>query len=294
MSLELVFVTGMSGAGKTTALKIMEDLGFFCVDNLPISLIDKFVQLTLEGEEGNINRVAMGVDIRSKEALPDLLPIFDELDKNGVSRKILFLEADDGTLVKRYKESRRNHPLAGDGRIETGMQKERETLRFMKERADYIIDTSQLLTRELHTELENIFIHNGAFKSLMITVLSFGFKYGIPDDSDLVFDVRFLPNPYYVAELRDCSGRDESVRSFVMSYEESVIFADKLEDLIRFLIPCYIEEGKNQLVISIGCTGGKHRSVTLAEELYRRLRDGLEYGIRIEHRDLEKDAYRKG
>ena len=293
MALEIVFVTGMSGAGRTTALKIMEDLGFFCVDNLPIPLIDKFVQLTKEGEEGKIHRVSMGIDIRSADDLSELRPIFSQLKEEGIRTRILFLDADDRTLVKRYKESRRNHPLAGQGRIETGLEKERAELQFLKNAADFIIDTSQLLTRELRAELERIFVEQEDFRSLMVSVLSFGFKYGIPADSDLVFDVRFLPNPYYVPELRELTGRDAGVHDFVMKYEESVIFIDKLADLIRFLIPHYIEEGKNQLIISIGCTGGKHRSVTLAEELYKRLSDGREYGIRIEHRDIEKDSIRK-
>ena len=293
MALEIVFVTGMSGAGRTTALKIMEDLGFFCVDNLPIPLIDKFVQLTKESEEGKIHRVSMGIDIRSADDLSELSPILEQLKADGIRYRILFLDADDSTLVKRYKESRRNHPLAGQGRIETGLAKEREELQFLKNAADFIIDTSQLLTRELRSELERIFVEQEDFRNLMISVLSFGFKYGIPTDSDLVFDVRFLPNPYYVPELRELTGRDAGVHDFVMKYEESRIFIDKLADLIGFLIPCYIEEGKNQLIISIGCTGGKHRSVTLAEELYKRLAEGREYGIRIEHRDIEKDYQRK-
>lgn len=288
MALDLVFVTGMSGAGRTTALKIMEDLGFFCVDNLPIPLIGKFVQLTREGEEGKIHRVAMGIDIRSGDDLPELQPIFEELRQEGVLCRILFLDADDRTLIKRYKETRRKHPLAGQGRIEGGLEQEREKLRFLKESADYILDTSQLLTRELRTELERIFVEQEDFRSLMISVLSFGFKYGIPADSDLVFDVRFLPNPYYVTEIREFTGKEAPIRDFVMKYEECRQFVDKLVDLIRFLIPYYIREGKNQLILSIGCTGGRHRSVVLAEELYRRLSDGKEYGIRIEHRDMDK------
>ena len=294
MALELVFVTGMSGAGKTTTLKFMEDMGFFCVDNMPISLIDKFIQLVSDGEEGRISKVSMGVDIRSMENLSDLEPILSDLREMEIDYKVLYLDADDSTLIKRYKETRRAHPLAGDGRIETGIRRERETLEFLKKEADYIIDTSQLLTRELLAELQRIFIDQESFRSLMITVLSFGFKYGIPEDSDLVFDVRFLPNPYYVPELRELTGKDVAVRNYVMDHEESAEFADKVVDLIRFLIPHYIKEGKNQLVISVGCTGGKHRSVTLAEEIYGRLAEGRGYGIRVEHRDMEKDAYRKG
>ncbi len=294
MSLEFIFVTGMSGAGKSTALKIMEDIGYYCVDNLPIFLIGKFVELTADGEEGHITKVAMGVDIRSGEKLPELQSVLDELKKEAFDYKILFLDADDQTLIKRYKETRRNHPLAGAERLETGIAREREKLEFLKKEADYILDTSQLLTRELKSELERIFVQDVNFKNLMITILSFGFKYGIPSDSDLVFDVRFLPNPYYVPALRPLSGKDPEVRDFVMGYAVSREFIAKLEDLIRFLIPNYIEEGKNQLVISIGCTGGKHRSVTLAEALYHSLVKGSGYGIRIEHRDIEKDAYRKG
>ena len=294
MTLEFVFVTGMSGAGKSTALKMMEDIGYYCVDNLPIFLIGKFVELTADGEEGHINKVAMGVDIRSGEKLSELQAVLDSLRENSVDYKILFLDADDSTLIKRYKETRRNHPLAGSGRLEGGIAAEREKLAFLKKEADFILDTSQLLTRELKSELEKIFVQDVNFQNLMITVLSFGFKYGIPSDSDLVFDVRFLPNPYYVPALRPLTGRDPAVRDFVMGYRVSRDFIAKLEDLIRFLIPNYIEEGKNQLVISIGCTGGKHRSVTLAEALYSTLNKASGYGVRIEHRDIEKDAYRKG
>lgn len=193
-------------------------------------------------------------------------------------------------LVRRYKESRRSHPLAAGSRIDEGIHRERERLRFLKEYADYILDTSKLLTRELKAELEKIFVENGSFKNLMVTVLSFGFKYGIPQDADLVFDVRFLPNPYYIEELRPLSGNNAPVSDYVMSFDLAHEFSDKLEDLIRFLIPNYITEGKTQLVIAVGCTGGKHRSVTLANELYRRLGENEEYGIRVEHRDIEKDG----
>nr|WP_027870934.1 RNase adapter RapZ [[Eubacterium] cellulosolvens] len=293
MALQLVFVTGMSGAGKSTALKMLEDIGFFCIDNLPIPLIGKFVQLTADGEESKITQVAMGVDVRSGEKLADLRNVLDDLAEGGVDYKILFLDADGSTLVKRYKETRRSHPLARNGRIETGIAEERQCLAFLKNESDYILDTSQLLTRELRAELERIFVRNENFKSLMITVLSFGFKYGIPADSDLVFDVRFLPNPYYVPDLRAQTGKDAPVHDFVMKYDISRAFIEKLVDLIRFLIPNYIEEGKNQLVISVGCTGGKHRSVTLAEELFARLSGGEGYGLRIEHRDIDKDSLRK-
>ena len=260
--MRFVIVTGMSGAGKSTALKMLEDAEYFCVDNLPIPLVEKFAQLTADGTSGEIQKVAVGIDIRSGQALPDLQNVLEW--------------------------------MAGLGRVDEGIRKERKALEFLKKDADYILDTSQLLTRELKAELDKIFVQDQKFKNLMITVLSFGFKYGIPADSDLVFDVRFLPNPYYVEGMRPLSGNDAPVRDYVMGFETAQVFAEKLEDMIRFLIPNYISEGKHQLIISIGCTGGKHRSVTLANELYRRLSNAKDYGIRIEHRDLEKDAIRKG
>ena len=202
------------------------------------------------------------------------------------------MDAEDSVLVKRYKETRRSHPLAGSERVDKGIAKERERLAFLKERASYIIDTSQLLTRELKAEIEKIFAQNQDYKNLFVTILSFGFKYGIPADSDLVFDVRFLPNPYYVEGLRAKTGNDKEIQDYVLQFKEAHEFLDKLEDMINFLIPNYIAEGKNQLVISIGCTGGKHRSVTLANELYKRMADKKEYGLKIEHRDIGKDALR--
>ena len=233
--MRFVIVTGMSGAGKSTALKMLEDAEYFCVDNLPIPLVEKFAQLTADGTSGEIQKVAVGIDIRSGQALPDLQNVLEWMSINGICYEILFLDASDDVLVKRYKETRRTHPLAGLGRVDEGIRKERKALEFLKKDADYILDTSQLLTR----------------------VLSFGFKYGIPADSDLVFDVRFLPNPYYVEGMRPLSGNDAPVRDYVMGFETAQVFAEKLEDMIRFLIPNYISEGKHQLIISIGCTGGK-------------------------------------
>ena len=288
--MRFVIVTGMSGAGKSTALKMLEDMEYFCVDNLPVPLIDKFVQLIKDSASGEIERVAIGVDIRSGRSLDELKTVLEKISFSGIESEILFLDADDTALVRRYKETRRSHPLAGAGRVDDGIQKERERLQFLKEYADYILDTSKLLTRELKAELEKIFVENRTFKNLMVPVLSFGFKYGIPQDADLVFDVRFLPNPYYLENLRPLSGNDRPVSDYVMGFEAAHVFSDKLEDMIRFLIPNYILEGKTQLVIAVGCTGGKHRSVTLANELYRRLGENDTYGIRIEHRDIEKDG----
>lgn len=289
--MRFVIVTGMSGAGKSTAMKMMEDIGFFCIDNLPIPLVEKLVEF-YEKFESNIDKVALGVDIRDKEGFNHMDKTLSNLDDKKVRYDILFLDAENEVLIKRYKETRRNHPLAGRERIENGIVLERKKLGFLKERATYIIDTSQLLTRELKMELEKIFVQNQEYKNLFVTILSFGFKYGIPSDSDIVMDVRFLPNPYYVDGLRAKTGNDKEIQDYVMQYDDAKIFLDKLEDLVKFLIPNYIAEGKNQLVISIGCTGGKHRSVTLANELYKRLESEKDYGLKIEHRDIGKDALR--
>ncbi len=285
--MKLVIVTGMSGAGKTIALKMLEDIGFYCVDNLPISLVDKFVQLVSEGT--SIEKAALGLDIRSGEELGNLDEILENWRRSNVDVQVLFLDANDAVLIKRYKETRRTHPLAGTGRLENGIEKEREKLAFLKREADYIIDTSMLLTRELRKELEKIFLQDARYKNMYVTVLSFGFKYGIPEDADLVFDVRFLPNPYYDEHLRPLTGQVQAVRDYVMQGGTADAFLKKLYDMIDFLLPNYINEGKNQLVIAVGCTGGKHRSVTIARALYEHLETAGEYGIRIDHRDIDKD-----
>ena len=290
--MRFIIVTGMSGAGKSTALKMLEDVGYFCVDNLPVPLVPKLAEL-LRVPNSEINKIALGIDIRSGQKFPELECILEGFKESGMDYEILFLDASDDVLIKRYKETRRNHLLAGDGRVDKGIQKERAYVEQLRQKADYILDTSRLLTRELKVELNKIFVENKEFKNLYVTVLSFGFKYGIPSDADLVFDVRFLPNPYYIEEMRPKTGNDREVREFVMNNEKSTQFLEKLEDMIRFLIPNYIIEGKHQLVIAIGCTGGKHRSVTLANELYEKLCEDENYGIKIEHRDIEKDAKRK-
>ncbi len=289
-----VIVTGMSGAGKSTALKMLEDVGYFCVDNLPVPLIPKMADL-LRVPGSELNKAALGVDIRSGQSLDELAVVLEELDEAGMKYEILFLESSDHVLIKRYKETRRFHPLAGnDGRVDEGIRKERERISFLKKKADYLIDTSHMLTRELKKELNKIFVQNKEYKNLYISVLSFGFKYGIPPDADLVFDVRFLPNPYYIEELRPHNGNDRQVRDFVMGNKKAKEFLDKMTDLVEFLIPNYVQEGKTQLVIGIGCTGGKHRSVTLANELFEVLSKNENYGIRVEHRDIGKDAVTKG
>jgi len=285
--MRFVIVTGMSGAGRSTALKMLEDEGFYCVDNLPIPLIEKFAELTIE-EAAEIDKAAIGVDIRSGQALPEFAEVLDDLKKHGYEYEILFLDASKETLVKRYKETRRTHPLAGNGRIGEGIDQERVQLAFLKERADYIIDTSHMLTRELKAELDRIFIDNRSFRNIVVNIVSFGFKYGIPQDSDLVFDVRFLPNPYYVDALKHLTGRDEAVKKFIKESPVYNEFMYKFTDMISFLIPHYITEGKHRLVIAVGCTGGRHRSVTLAEELYSRL-SGSGVGLTIDHRDIDKE-----
>lgn len=289
--MQSVILTGMSGAGKSTALKALEDMGFFCMDNLPVPLIEKFMELAYQ-KESEYQRFAISIDIRSGSALGDLGNILERLKKKGQKPLILFLDASDDCLVMRFKETRRSHPLAKGERIACGIAAEREAIRFLRDQADIIIDTSNLLTKELRAQLERIFMKGTDYLNLYVTILSFGFKYGIPEDSDLAFDVRFLPNPYYDVRLRPKTGNDPEIRDYVMKGGTADEFLDKLEDLVRFLLPNYVEEGKNSLVISIGCTGGKHRSVVIANELYRRLQNNSSYGLKVEHRDIDKDRQR--
>ena len=279
--MRFVIVTGMSGAGKSTALKTLEDMGFFCVDNLPVMLIEKFAEIAHD-DKLEVDNVAIGIDIRSGDALGELSECLQEMKKNNYNYEILFLDSNEVSLVKRYKETRRKHPLSRTGRINEGIAKEREKIEFLKQRADYIIDTSNLLTRELKVELDKIFVNGEDYNNIIITVMSFGFKYGIPRDSDLVYDVRFLPNPYYDLNLRPLTGNDEAVVKVVSDCDEYKEFMDKLSDM-----------GKSQLVISIGCTGGKHRSVTVVNDLSNRLKE-LPYTVRSFHRDITKDRIVKG
>ena len=286
--MKYVILTGMSGAGKSSVLKFFEDIGYFCVDNLPSSLIPKFIELC-EKPGTEIEKVAIGIDIRGGKLFDDFFTYLSEIKNENHSFEILFLDCSDEVLLKRYKETRRRHPLAKGERLIAGIVRERELLCDIRRKSDYIIDTSNILSRQLKQKINDIFLENKEFDSLMINILSFGFKYGIPSDADLVFDVRFLPNPFYVDELKPLTGNDVSVHDYVMKYEESNTFLQNLLDMINFLIPNYIKEGKNQLVIAIGCTGGKHRSVTLANELYNAL-NKLQYSTIITHRDIDKDS----
>lgn len=282
--MRFVVVTGMSGGGKSTALKMLEDTGFYCVDNLPVSLLEKFIEL-IATPDSEITKVALGLDVRAGHSFAGVADILHKQKEKGYELEILFMDAKDNALVKRYKETRRVHPLAMEGRIEDGIRQERELLAEIRKKADFVIDTTNLLTRELKEELDRIFIQNEEYNNLMITLLSFGFKYGIPADADLVFDVRFLPNPYYIDELKQKTGNDREVQDYVMQFSEAGVFLDKLEDMLNFLIPNYIKEGKYQLVVAIGCTGGQHRSVTLANELYARMKNRGGYGIKLFHRE---------
>lgn len=284
--MQFVILTGMSGAGKSTAMKMMEDIGFYCVDNLPIPLLKSFWELVAQGTNNELEKVAVGIDLRNGQPLTELLDYQKRAKDKGSPMEILFLDAEDDVLIKRYKETRRSHPLSGEARIEEGIKKERELLKELRSRSDYILDTSQLLTRELKEELNRIFVDRRDYHNLFVTILSFGYKFGIPADSDLVFDVRFLPNPYYVEGLRNKTGLDQEIKDFVMQADEAGQFMDQLENMLNFLIPHYISEGKSQLVVSIGCTGGKHRSVTIAEELYHRLLRDRKFGLKVEHRDI--------
>ena len=287
--MRFVVVTGMSGGGKSTALKMLEDVGFYCVDNLPVSLVEKFAELvSMPGSE--VGKVALGLDVRSDQSFEDATKILEKLKSLGTKLEILFMDADEGVLIKRYKETRRVHPLAMDKRVEDGVRIERRVLENIRRHADYVIDTSNLLTRELKEELNRIFVEGAAYNSLMVTVMSFGFKHGIPADADLVLDVRFLPNPFYIEELKCKTGNDREVQEYVMGFQEAEVFLEKLTDMLQFLIPNYVKEGKNRLVVAIGCTGGQHRSVTLAGELYRRIKGRGGYGCKLYHRDITQQG----
>lgn len=287
--MRFVVVTGMSGGGKSTALKMLEDMGFYCVDNLPASLIEKFVEL-ITMPKSEITKVALGLDVRADQSFKETTRVLRELKTKGYQFEILFMEAAEAALIKRYKETRRIHPLAAEGRVEDGVRKERKVLEAIRKTADYVIDTSNLLTRELKAELDRIFVQNEEYNSLMVTVMSFGFKHGIPSDADLVFDVRFLPNPFYIDELKHKTGNDKEVQDYVMGFAEAEEFMVKLLDMVQFLMPNYVKEGKYRLVIAIGCTGGKHRSVTLANELYTRMKDQGHFGLKLYHRDMAQSS----
>jgi UPF0042 nucleotide-binding protein len=274
----------MSGGGKSTVIKMLEDRAYYCVDNLPPPLIDKFLELCMENHE--IKKVALGVDVRGTYHFGDVPKQLAALKQKGYAFELLFMDAADDVLMRRYKESRRTHPLTPEGRIEDGIVMEREILTDMKAMSVYVIDTSNLLVRELGDEIERIFVRNEEYNSLIVNLVSFGFKNGVPSDADMVFDVRFLPNPFYIEELKEKTGQDLAVRDYVMSYAEAGQFLDKLTDMVNFLIPAFVKEGKHQLIIGIGCTGGRHRSVTFVYELFERLKGKGNYLLKQSHRDM--------
>lgn len=288
--MKFLIVTGLSGAGKSQSIKFLEDLGYFCVDNLPPALINKFAEMCSDSK-GTIDKAAIVIDIRVGKFFDQLSGSLDELKSSGHSYDVLFLEASDETLIKRFKSSRRMHPLSVGGRIIKGLKAERRKLEEIKSKATNIIDTTNMSPSELKEEIIHLFVEGGKSEGLIINILSFGFKYGIPLDSDMVFDVRFLPNPYYVENLKKFSGSDDGVRNYVMQWPAAVEFMNKLTDMVEFLIPHFIKEGKSQLVISIGCTGGRHRSVTMVNMLSNKLRES-NHRVIVEHRDIEEERYR--
>jgi UPF0042 nucleotide-binding protein len=283
---KLVIVTGLSGAGKTWALRSLEDLGFFCVDNLPPALIPKFAELCAQAAS-KINKIAMVVDIRGGEFFNTLFEVLSGLDAQGIRYEILFLEASDETLVRRFKESRRRHPLSAHGEVLDVIREERSRLEDLRGRANKIIDTSNMAVQQLKEEITVIFADNAEASGLHITVISFGFKYGIPLDSDLVIDVRFLPNPHYQPALRALTGNDPEVRDFVFGARETGEFMERFSDFVKYLIPQYIKEGKTTLMIAIGCTGGMHRSVALSNRLGEILAQ-KDYRVTVRHRDIKR------
>lgn len=287
-NIRLVIITGMSGAGKTQVIRAMEDLGYFCVDNLPPMLISKFFELCVQSG-GTVHKIALVVDIRGGEFFGSLVETLEEMETQGHLYEVLYLEATDETIIRRYKESRRRHPMAQAGRVSEGILREREKLETIRGRATHIIDTSHLTTNELRDKIAELFAGDHAYERMNITVVSFGFKYGIPIDGDMVFDVRFLPNPFYVESLRKHSGEEVDVAEYIWKWPITKQFMDKLGGFVDFLIPNYIKEGKSQLIIAIGCTGGLHRSVFVARFIYDELRK-KGYKVNLEHRDIKHNV----
>lgn len=289
--MRIVIITGMSGAGKSQAVKVFEDLGYYVVDNLPPNLLSKFVNL-LTSAEGKIKDAALVMDIRSGKFFEGIEESIDELESKHIDFEILFLDADDDELVSRFKETRRVHPLSSKERLLNGIEKEREILKPILSRANFVIDTTNLPLRKFQEKIKDRYVTDYAPASLNVNVVSFGFKHGIPVDADLIFDVRFIENPFYIDELRPLSGQDEPVKKFVLGNDITKEFLKKTFDLLKFLIPHYIVEGKKQLIVAIGCTGGRHRSVAISEEITRMLRQEG-FHASYSHRDCDAYVVRK-
>lgn len=285
-NLRFILITGLSGAGKTQAIQSLEDLGYFCVDNLPPTLIPKFAELCSQSG-GKLKDVALVCDVRGGEYFPELFDALNQLEDIGQHYEILFLEARDEVLIRRYKETRRRHPLATQGSISEGIREERKLLEKIRGNADKILDTSNFSPQELKKEITKYYSQHNIKGNILVTMVSFGFKYGLPLDADLVLDVRFLPNPHYVPSLQPLTGQDPGVQKYVNQWSITDKFMKKAEDLLEFLLPCYIKEGKSQLVVAVGCTGGKHRSVVIGEKLAEFIR-GKQYQVTVEHRDIGK------
>ena len=285
--MEFLIITGLSGAGKSRAADVLEDLEYYCVDNMPVALLPRFAELCLDAR-GRYDRVALVTDVREREGFGELLDTLDKLQGMDCIVRILYMDADVRTLVRRYKESRRPHPLSGAGvTIEQAIQKEQELLAPIKERADFVVNSANMTLGMLQNRLFGLFAGEGKKREIEVTVMSFGYKHGIPVDADLVFDARFLPNPFYVEDLRPLCGLDRPVSDFVFGYSQTRLFMEKVEELIEFLLPYYIEEGKLGLTIAIGCTGGRHRSVAIAAELNRFLNEKGIGAVSV-HRDMER------
>lgn len=284
--MDFLIITGMSGAGKSQTINVLEDMGYYCMDNLPPSLLPQIAVLFKESKRG-IKKIAVVIDIRGGEFFGDLFKSLDGLNKMGIKYKILFVDATDNVIIKRYKELRRVHPLSPEGSIMEGIDEERYLLKELKEKAYFIIDTSDLNLGMLKEEVYKLFLKDGEKRKLTILITSFGFKNGILMDGDLVFDVRFLPNPYYIPELKKISGREEKTKDYVFKWPQTNIFIEKVIDMLEFLIPYYIEEGKTQLVVGIGCTGGFHRSVAITNRLAEILKENGHRAI-VNHRDLKR------
>lgn len=284
---EVAVVTGLSGAGRSTAAKCLEDLGWFVVDNLPPELISTMVELGAKAQ-GAVTKVAVVMDVRSRAFTEDLASIIRDLDASGYKPRVVFLEATDDVLVRRFEQVRRGHPMQGDGRLIDGIKAERDLLGPLREDADLVLDTSTLSVHQLRAKIEDAFGSDGA-TTTKVTVLSFGYKYGIPMDADLVMDVRFLPNPFWIPELKDLTGKDADVRNYVLTQEGAEEFLDRYHELLRLIGAGYRREGKRYLTLAIGCTGGKHRSVAISEELSRRLADEDRMAVKVVHRDLGRE-----
>ena len=285
--MEFLIISGLSGAGKSRTADILEDLDFYCVDNMPVALLPKFAELCL-ATRGRYERVALVTDVRERDSFDELFKALDSLWEMDLDYRILFVEADVPTIVKRYKETRRRHPLAQEGgSIEDAVRREINLLENLRERADYVINTSHLTLGQLQSEIYRLFVGENLSRALSVNVMSFGFIYGLPIEADLVFDVRFLPNPYYVSELKNRTGLEEPVRDFIMKHDVSNEFLKRLYELIRFLLPLYVEEGKHTLTIAVGCTGGRHRSVAVANALTEFIKQ-LSYDAQLVNRDIDK------